>query len=209
MTEEQMLTLAYAEGFAAAAVLDTSEIVFDPAFRPYCEENLCGQYGVNYACPPDCGSPEQMKQKVLAHKKALVLQTIWQVADFSDTPAIKQGKASHNAAALRLMKSLRQQGCDGFLVGASGCALCSPCAKKSGEPCRFPELQYSCMSAYCVFVRKLADVSGMEYDCGEGLLAFFGMYVFHHKTQHTKFTILIPLAAVMNFAVILFLINKF
>ena len=87
MTEEQMLTLAYAEGFAAAAVIDTSEIVFDPAFRPYCEENLCGQYGVNYACPPDCGSPEQMKQKVLVHKKALVLQTIWQVADFSDTPA--------------------------------------------------------------------------------------------------------------------------
>lgn len=34
------------------------------------------------------------------------------------------------------------------------------------------------MSAYCVFVKKLADVSGMEYDCGDGLIAFFGMYVF-------------------------------
>lgn len=42
-----------------------------------------------------------------------------------------------------------------------------------------------------------------------GFGCFLGMYVFHHKTQHTKFTILIPLAAVMNFAVILFLINKF
>ncbi|MDD5864700.1 MAG: DUF2284 domain-containing protein [Firmicutes bacterium] len=178
MTEEQMLSMAYEEGFAAAAVIDTSEIVFDPAFRPYCEENLCGQYGVNYACPPDCGSPEQMKRKVLSHKKALVLQTIWQAANFSDTPAIKQGKAAHNAAAIRLMKRLRELGCDGFLVGASGCALCSPCAKQKGEPCRFPTLQYSCMSAYCVFVKKLADVSGMEYDCGDGLIAFFGMYVF-------------------------------
>lgn len=178
MTNEQMLSLAYDEGFAAAAVIDTAEIVFDPAFRPYCEENLCGQYGVNYACPPDCGSPEQMKQKVLAHNKALVLQTIWQVADYSDTPAIKQGKAAHNASAIRLMKQLRTQGCGGFLVGASGCTLCSPCAKKQGEPCRFPELQYSCMSAYCIFVRKLADACGMEYDCGDGLIAFFGMYVF-------------------------------
>ena len=26
--------------------------------------------------------------------------------------------------------------------------------------------------------RKLAESCGMEYDCGEGLLAFFGMYVF-------------------------------
>jgi hypothetical protein len=34
------------------------------------------------------------------------------------------------------------------------------------------------MSAYCVFVKKLADRCGMEYDCGEGLLGLFGMYVF-------------------------------
>jgi hypothetical protein len=34
------------------------------------------------------------------------------------------------------------------------------------------------MSAYCVFVKKLADHCGMEYDCGEGLLGLFGMYVF-------------------------------
>ena len=47
-----------------------------------------------------------------------------------------------------------------------------------GEKCRFPEFQFSCMSAYCIFVKKLADVCGMDYDCGPGLLPFFGMYVF-------------------------------
>ena len=76
MTAEQMVQYAYEEGFSAAAVVDTADIVFDPSFRPYCEENLCGQYGANYSCPPDCGTPEEMKQKVLAHKKALVLQSI-------------------------------------------------------------------------------------------------------------------------------------
>ena len=39
--------------------------------------------------------------------------------------------------------------------------------------------------------------------------SFLGMYVFHHKTKHTKFTLLIPLAAVVNFAVILFAAGKF
>ena len=119
-----------------------------------------------------------MKQKILAHKKALVLQTIWQIADFSDKEAIKEGKKHHNTAGIRLMKKCREAGKDGFLVGASGCALCSPCALTEGKPCRFPDLQYSCMSAYCIFVKKLADAVGMEYDCGEGLVAFFGMYVF-------------------------------
>ena len=178
VTKEEMLQCAIAEGFAAAAIVDTDKIVFDPAFRPYCAENLCGQYGANYSCPPDCGSPEEMKNRVLAHKKALVLQTIWEIADYSDVPAIKHAKKKHNAAELRVVRKLREEGPDGLIVGASGCALCSPCAQTMGEPCKFPALKYSCMSAYCIFVKKLADACGMEYDCGDGLLGLFGMYVF-------------------------------
>ena len=178
MNNDKMIQYAIEEGFSAAEVVDTGDIVFDPSFRPYCAENLCGQYGANYSCPPDCGSADAMKQKVLSHKKALVLQTMWEISDYSDTAAIKPAKAAHNAAEIRLVKRLRAEGCDGFIVGASGCALCSPCAQTLGEPCRFPEYQYSCMSAYCIFVKKLADKCDMEYDCGDGLLAFFGMYVF-------------------------------
>ena len=178
MTEDRMIQLAIAEGFANAAIVSTEDIVFDPCFRPYCQENLCGQYEVNYSCPPDCGSPEEMKERVRQYPKALVLQTIHQVRDYADMPAIKEAKKSHNAAELRLVKALRQDGHEGLIVGASGCALCSPCAKSLGEPCRFPEYKYSCMSAYCVFVKKLADACQMEYDCGEGLLGLFGMYVY-------------------------------
>ena len=178
METQQMLSQAFEEGFAAAAVVDTGEIAFDPSFRPYCEENLCGQYGVNYSCPPDCGSPEEMRSRIQSHKKALVLQTIWEIPDLSDAAAIKQAKKSHNVAQIRLAKRFRSEGCPGFSVGASGCALCIPCAKAQGEPCRFPDDRYSCMSAYCIFVRLLTEKCGMTYNWGDGLLAFFGMYVF-------------------------------
>ena len=178
MTEQKMIELALAENFAGAVVVDTKDIVFDPIFRPCCEENLCGQYGVNYTCPPDCGTPEEMEQKIKSHKRALVLQTIWEIPDMSDTAATKPAKKAHNAAQLRLAKKFRESGVPGFLVGASGCALCSPCAKAQGEPCRFPDDQYSCMSAYCIFVRKLCEQCGIEYDAGAGLLALYGMYVF-------------------------------
>lgn len=177
MIIEKMIQYAMEEGFAAAAVVDTSEIIFDPSFRPYCEENLCGQYGVNYSCPPDCGTPEEMKEKVLKHKHALVLQTIWEIPDYTDKEAIKKAKGSHNGASQRLMKRLRAEDCHGFMVGASGCALCTPCAKTKKEPCNFPELKFSCMSAYCVFVRLLAEKCEMEYNCGNDALAFFGMYI--------------------------------
>lgn len=177
MDDPYLVACAVTEGFAAAEVISTDKIVFDPSFRPYCAENICGQFDANYTCPPDCGTPEQMQQRILSRRRALVLQTIHQVADVSDTQAIKQGKRMHNQMSLRLMQRLRQEGCDGFMVGASGCSLCSPCKRKLGEPCAFPDRRYSCMSAYCIFVSKLAAECGMEYDCGEGLLAFFGMYV--------------------------------
>lgn len=178
MKESEMLELAIREGFANAAIVNTEDIVFDPSFRPYCAENLCGQYSANYSCPPDCGTPEEMKARVLAHRRALVLQSMWQVRDYSDAPVIKQAKKGHNAAELRVVKAMRQAGHDGLIVGASGCALCTPCAQTEGLPCKYPDLRFSCMSAYCVFVKKLADKCAMEYDCGEGLLALFGMYVF-------------------------------
>lgn len=178
MTPDTLLAMAAQEGFAAAAIVDTGDIPTDPAFRPYCAENLCGQYGVNHSCPPDCGTPAAMRARLLEHKQALVLQTIWEISDYSDKAAIREAKGAHNAATIRLAKRLRAEGVDGLIVGASGCALCSPCKKKLDQPCAFPEYQYSCMSAYCVFVRALTEACGIEYDCGPGLLAFFGMYVF-------------------------------
>ena len=178
MTWEEMTSMAAEEGFAAAVVTDTKDIPFDPSFRPLCAENLCGKYGANYSCPPDCGTPDEMRARIQAHRHALVLQTIWEIADYSDSKAIKAAKKEHNAATLRRLGRLRRADVPGFPVGASGCALCETCAITDKKPCRYPDLYYSCMSAYCIFVRRLAEQCGMEYDCGPGLLAFFGMYVF-------------------------------
>ena len=53
-------------GFSAAAVMDTKNLVFKPEYRVFCEENRCGNYDRNPACPPESGSVEEMKEKALA-----------------------------------------------------------------------------------------------------------------------------------------------
>ena len=63
-------------GFSNAAIMDTQKLVFKPEYRKFCEENQCGCYNVNPACPPECGTVESMKQRVFAYEKALILQTI-------------------------------------------------------------------------------------------------------------------------------------
>ena len=116
MTWEEMTSIAAEEGFAAAVVTDTKDIPFDPSFRPLCAENLCGKYGVNYSCPPDCGTPDEMRARIQAHRHALVLQTIWEIADYSDSKAIKAAKKEHNAATLRLLGRLRRADVPGFPI---------------------------------------------------------------------------------------------
>lgn len=178
MNSQDMISLARSEGFSAAAIADMRAVVFDSGFRKYCEENLCGRYGANYSCPPDCGTPDAMKARLSAYKSALVLQTKWDIADYRDMPAIKAAKQSHNQAMLRVIARLKQEGIRGKMAGASCCTLCARCAILDSEPCRDPERQFSCMSAYCIYVKALAERCGMEYTCSDGRLALFGLYAF-------------------------------
>ena len=62
MTDEMLLRIPAEEGFSAAALVNTSEIEFNPIFLQFCAENLCGNYGANYTCPPDCGTPYSRRQ---------------------------------------------------------------------------------------------------------------------------------------------------
>lgn len=175
MTEQEWIDLALSLNFANAAVMDTGDLVFVPSFRPLCQENLCGKYGANYACPPDCGTVEEMKERILQWPRALVLQTLWDIDDPLDESQTKPAKGQHNRMTRLLIDRAGQPG---LMVGAGGCSLCSSCALVEGEPCRFPDKRYSCMSAYCIFVQEMAASCGMEYDCGTGITAFFSMFCF-------------------------------
>ena len=178
MTYSEMAALALENGFDKAKVVDTADILFDFSFVKYCAENLCGNYGANYTCPPDCGTPEIMREKILSHKKALVLQSRWDIADFSDFTPIKAAKAHHNDVSLKMADIFRKCGHNGFVVGASNCTLCTPCRITLGEKCAHPDTAYCCMSAYCIHVKDLAEKCGMDYDFVPGKLSLFGMYVF-------------------------------
>lgn len=46
-------------GFSNAAVMDTKKLVFVPEYRIFCEENRCGCYNLNPACPPSCGTAKK------------------------------------------------------------------------------------------------------------------------------------------------------
>ncbi|MDO5409084.1 MAG: DUF2284 domain-containing protein [Lachnospiraceae bacterium] len=177
---DTIVKLGAEAGFTCTALIETDKIVFNPDFRICCEDNSCGKYGVNYTCPPDCGTTDEMRDRVLAHKYAIVFQTMWEIPDTEDSAMIKKCKGKHNSMVRDFIADLdpsyKEKG--GFMIAASGCSLCPECAIVRGEPCVFPEKAASCTSAYCIYVEDLAAQCGMEYNCGHGITAFFGLYVF-------------------------------
>ena len=178
MTENEMLALSRVEPFADSALIDTRQLRFDPVFRRYCEQNACGQYGANHSCPPDCGAPDEMFARLARFPRALVLRSQWDITDYNDLEAIERAKHAHNQAMLRLVEQYRAAGHPGEMCGAGYCDLCPRCARLDDLPCRFPERRFSCLSAYCVYVRGLAESCGMDYFCRNGGIAFFGLYAF-------------------------------
>ena len=177
MQEYEIIKLAEEMGFTAAYI-DTADVVQDPSFRKFCEDNLCGKYNANYACPPDCGTVDEVQQRLKAGKRALVLQSIWDIGSYDNKDEIQKSKKTHNAAILRFTETLRQAGHKGFCLGYGGCPLCDPCKRVNNEPCAHPEQKISCMSAYCIDVAKLAEKCGLEFAWIPEKLFLFGMFVF-------------------------------
>lgn len=178
MTDKELLALAQSEGFTAV-MTTPDQIPVDAKFRVFCEENRCGKYNANYSCPPDCGTVEELHQKILAEDKIMVLQTLWKIDGYEDKQTIMNAKKSHNAAALRLMEKIRNHGYSGFCSGYNGCALCTPCKRTENLPCAHPDLKISCMSAYCIDVEKLANRFSLPFAWSSEQLHLFGMAAFH------------------------------
>ena len=100
------------------------------------------------------------------------------IEDFRDRAAILQAKKQHNRASLALADALRAAGIPGLLAGGGNCDLCDRCARQDGLPCVMPDRMFSCLSAYCVHVRDLAEAAGLEFASQPGKMSLFGLYAF-------------------------------
>jgi len=155
---DEIIRFALENGFTGAAVTDTRGITVVPEYRKYCEENLCGCYGKNPACPPASGTVEEMRRRFTAFEHALVLQTTVSPDDgeLFTNPAL--AKAQHNRLAGDVISRMEACGITGHLWMSAG-----------------PWGRNSCMSAYCVDAQKLADSVNMQCWVNDGRYRFFSV----------------------------------
>lgn len=158
---QDYVTLAKLLGFTAAAFLPVSELIVVPEYRMFCEENLCGCYGVLSVCPPESGTVEEMTARFRRYQTALVLMIESTPADPSDRAEQKAAKRRQNELTEQLLDRMHADGLEDVLMMGAG-----------------PWKTASCMSAYCVNAQKMADAAGMPCWTNDGKVHYFSLLLF-------------------------------
>ncbi|MDO4449104.1 MAG: DUF2284 domain-containing protein [Lachnospiraceae bacterium] len=151
---------ALALGFSNVAIINVHDLVFRLEFRQFCEENICGCYDKVPACPPACGTAEEMRDKAQSYDKALVLQTVLTQPDNS-SDIYKKAKFDQNMLTEKLADIIRSSGKDDILIMTAG-----------------PYKQHSCISAYGIDAQKMADSAGMICWAQDGDVRFFSQILY-------------------------------
>lgn len=166
-------------GAFKANVIEVKDIQFEVRFRDMCASNVCGNYGKCWTCPPDCGEINEMISELSEYKYALVYQTVGQLEDSYDFETMVEVGTEHHER-VRKVRELIAEKYSGEVkhLGAGGCRICEVCAKKTDEPCRYPDMALVSLEAYGINVSKLAETAGMKYINGQNTVTYFGAVFF-------------------------------
>lgn len=154
---EKYLDQALEIGFVNARIMPVKDLVYVPEYRRFCEENVCGNYDKHPACPPKCGTADELHARMLKYNTALILQTELKLPQF-DQALYLAAKREHNLLAEKLMEKLETDCIKDYLFMAAG-----------------PWKTNSCLSAYCVDAQKMADSCGLICWGNDGIIRLFSL----------------------------------
>ena len=130
-------------------------------------------------CPPDVGDIDTLMAEISEYDYALVYQTVSELEDSFDFEGMVEAKKASYALAQALRTSFEGLAVQKKLhLGSGGCGVCETCAKRVGEPCRFPSRAMPSLEAYGINVSALAKTAGMKYINGQDTVTYFGAVLF-------------------------------
>ena len=176
---DKLAGIALSLGAYKATVIPVELVETNAAFRDMCASNACGNYGRNWMCPPDAGEIHELMARLRTYSHVLVYQTVTELEDSYDFEGMMDAGVAHNRLMVELRRGIEGLNLSRVLhLGAGGCRMCEVCAKRTGEPCRQPDLAVASLETYGVNVSRLAPAAGMKYINGKDTVTYFGAVLF-------------------------------
>ena len=173
---DEILQKAKDCGFTAAAKLDISTLEFLPEVREMCAADKCNMYGKSWACPPACGTLDEMAEKVKGYHEGILVQTVGQLEDSLDWEAMQETSEAQAKNFAALEQELVKDYPNLWAMGTGTCTKCKKCTYPDA-PCRFPDQVFASMEACGLYVSKVCTDNGLPYNYGPNTLAYTACYL--------------------------------
>ena len=174
--------------FSQIDPVPTEGIVISAEVRGYCQQNSCGKYGRNWACPPAVAPLDHFRKTLADFDTMLILREVYPVKDSFDWNGMMAGAKQFRDKLLALKKEIESFDADfRFLIlGAGACHLCEPCNYVYAKPCRHPQDAIVSLEAGGIDVMRLLKDNGLKYYHGKGTVAYVGGLLYNEHLQGRK-----------------------
>ena len=168
--------LAKKSGFTHYAPLDAATLEFLQDVRDMCNPKQCNRYDKSWACPPVCGSLDEMRGRVKGYTGGLLVQTVGDLEDSYDWDGIQETAKRQSASFGRMWDELEKEYASVLAMGTGGCIKCETCTYPD-NPCRFPDRMAASMEACGLYVSKVCTDNGLAYNYGPNKMAFTACFL--------------------------------
>ncbi|MDY1591458.1 MAG: DUF2284 domain-containing protein [Methanofastidiosum sp.] len=158
----QLESLSKEIGLKEFIEFDPSLLIPEERIRGYCYQDLCGNYGKHYMCPPFIGTVEEIKSRLGGYNKAILVRYTEEFDATRDKMKVKRSKIDFHKKILELENFLSQKGIESWgLVGGS-CSFCIECKAITNRSCKHPHKARPSLESLGIDVQKLLDNFGLD-----------------------------------------------
>lgn len=173
---EKLFDLAKECGFNSWGKLDVSTLEFLPEVRDMCAANTCGKYNKSWACPPACGTLEEMRDKVKGFSNGILVQYVGQLEDSLDWEGIQEAAVKQAESFAKMWEELAKEYPHIMAMGTGACTKCAKCTYPDA-PCRFPDRVAASMEACGLVVSNVCTANGVPYNHGKDTICYTGCFL--------------------------------
>lgn len=179
MHTDELLNAVLSCGASKAAPVHAGEVITSPVFFDVCKQNSCGNFGRCWMCPPELGEISELIARVQSYQQGILYQSISEIEDSFDIEGMQDAAFRHAQLSQRIEEALRPVLGEKHLhLSCGGCRLCEVCAKRTGEPCRFPDKALPSMEGYGIDVYATVKPTPLKYINGQNTVTYFGIVLF-------------------------------
>ncbi len=158
-------------------IVQTKDIPFSQEFLKYCRENLCGQYNINWTCPPAVSQQKEQEKITNGYTQAAFFSCKYEINDINDEKEVDEARNKTMDILRDVTQKIKNDGINCLAYGCSSCKICENCSYPD-KPCNFPDKAIVPIEACGINVYELARIANMKYYDGKNTIIYFCLIVF-------------------------------